>query len=149
MSGTNGDKNDDDKKGSGGASVNDSTILGNVGMPPEWKHKEGQTPYCIFTVGVSRGKRIGSEYDTLWYRVTAWGWLAENAVKYLLKSQQVYVRGRFVVNEWHDREGRLRYTLEMSATDFQMTGDPMDALTREAERLEAAALEQEGQRGVR
>lgn len=143
MSATNQNGDDKDKKGSGGASVNNVTILGNVGVPPEWKHKEGQAPYCVFTVGVSRGLRVGSEYDTLWYRVTAWGKLAENAVKYLLKSQQVYVTGRFVVSEWTDQEGRLRYKLEMSAADFQMTGDPMDALKREAERLEQRAIQEE------
>jgi single-strand DNA-binding protein len=142
------EQNGDERKGSGGASVNKSTIVGNVGMPPEWKHKEGQTPFCVFTVGVSRGRRVGDRYETLWYRVTLWGKLAENAVKYLLKSQQVYVEGRLVVSDWTDREGRARYTHELAASDFQMLGDPMDALGREAERLERRAIEEEG-RGSR
>lgn len=136
--------NDGERRGGGGASVNKSIIVGNVGMPPEWKHKEGQAPYCVFTVGVSRGRRVGDRYETLWYRVSAWGKQAENAVKYLLKSQQVYVEGRLVVSDWDIDGKRCRYTHELACSDFQMLGDPMDALSREAERLEADAIQKEG-----
>lgn len=137
-------QNGSDKKSGGGAAVNRITLLGNIGQPPEWKHKEGDvTPFCVFTMCVSRGLRRGTEYEGLWYRVTLWGKLAETAVKYGLKSQQVYVEGRLTLNEWTDREGRPRWTLEVAGSDFQMCGDPMDALSREAERLEAAAIREE------
>lgn len=146
MSSQNGSDEGEKRSGSGGASVNKSIFVGNVGAPPEWKHKEGQSPYCVFTVGVSRGMRVGREYKTLWYRVTCWGKLAETAVKFLIKGQQVYVEGRLTVSEWRADDG-LRHTHEIACNDFQMTGDPTDALFREAERLEREAIEAEG-RGV-
>lgn len=139
-------QNGNDKKSSGGAAVNKVVLVGNIGVPPEYKHQEAQTPFCVFTMAVSRGLRKGAEHEALWYRVTLWGKLADIAVKYGLKSQQVYVEGRLVVSEWTDREGRKQYTLEVAGSDFQMLGDPMDALTKEAERLDAAAIQQERSR---
>jgi len=136
-------QNGGEKKSSGGAAVNKVTLVGNIGVKPEYKNEQGQTPFCVFTMCVSRGLRKGSEHEGLWYRVTLWGKLAEIAVKYGLKSQQVYVEGRLVVSEWTDREGRLRYTLEVQGSDFQMLGDPMDALAKEAERLEGEAIRAE------
>jgi single-strand DNA-binding protein len=128
-----------EKKSSGGAAVNRITIIGNIGAPPEWKHKEGQTAYCVFTVGVSRGLRKNDKLDTLWYRVTLWGRLAEIAMQYGLKSQQVYVEGRMTLSEWVDNDGRIRYTLEIAGSEFQMTGDPTHALLKEVECLDAQA----------
>lgn len=133
------------KSGSGGASCNLSVIIGNVGAPPEWKQKEGGNRYCVYTVGVSRGMRVGREYKTLWYRVTVWGTLADRAAEFLVKGQQVQVYGRMTVSEWTAEGGEKRYTHEISASDFQMLGDPTDALFREAERLEREAIEAEGQ----
>jgi single-strand DNA-binding protein len=135
-----------EKKSSGGAAVNKIIIVGNIGVAPEWKHQEGQTHFCVFTMAVSRGLRKGSEYETLWYRVTLWGKLAEIAVQYGLKSQQVYVEGRLTVSEWTDREGRKQYSFEVAGSDFQMLGAPTDALFKEAERLEAAAMQQDTSR---
>lgn len=143
MSANNGPSNNGDKNSSGGASVNKSIIVGNIGMPPEWKHKDNQTPYCVFTMCVSRALRRGGEYEGLWFRVTLWGKLAETAVKFGLKSQQVYVEGRMTVGEWTDQEGRGRYTLEIAGSDFQMLGNPLDALARESERLEDEAIRAE------
>src|SRR5947209_998316 len=134
MSGTS--NGDSDKKSGGGAAACKVTLIGNIGVAPEWKHQEGQTPYCVFTMAVSRAKRVGGELDKQWFRVTLFGKLADVAVRYGLRSQQVYVEGRLTVSEWTDRDGKPRYTLEVVGADFQMLGDPMDALARESERLE-------------
>jgi single-strand DNA-binding protein len=136
-----------EKKSSGGAAVCKIALIGNIGVKPEWKHQEGQTPYCVFTMAVSRAKRVGGENDKQWFRVTLFGKLAEIAVRYGLKSQQVYVEGHLVVSEWSDRDGKPRYTLEVTGNDFQMLGNPLDALSKESQRLEAEAIraEQAGQ----
>ena len=56
---------------------------------------------------------------TTWFRVTLWRNQAENAAKYLTKGRPVYIEGRLGVEEWTDRDGKGRYTLEVQATDMQ------------------------------
>ena len=51
--------------------------------------------------------------------MTAWGKQAETASKYLTKGRRVYVEGRLHVEEWTDKEGKPRQTLEVNASDMQ------------------------------
>jgi single-strand DNA-binding protein len=121
-------------------------IIGNIGMVPEYKHKEGQTPFAVCTVGVDRPGKHGQEKekrDPLWYRVMLFGHHATSAVKYGYKGQQVYVSGRFDVSDWTDRDGKARYTLELVADDFQMLGESPSAL---AERVDSAIAADRGAR---
>jgi len=55
---------------------------------------------------------------TTWFRVTLWRKQAENAAKYLTKGSPVYVEGRLRVEEWTDRDGNTRYTLEVQGSDM-------------------------------
>ncbi len=56
---------------------------------------------------------------TTWFRVTLWNRQAETASKYLTKGSPVYVEGRLRVEEWNDKDGKSRYTLEVNGTDMQ------------------------------
>ena len=59
---------------------------------------------------------------TTWFRVTLWGRQAETAAQYLQKGRTVYVEGRLRVEEYTDKEGKPRHSLEVSATDLQFIG---------------------------
>ena len=54
-----------------------------------------------------------------WFRVTLWGAQAESAAKYLTKGQLVYVEGRLRLEEWIDRDGKQRATLEVHGDVMQ------------------------------
>jgi len=56
---------------------------------------------------------------TTWFRITLWGRQAENASKYLQKGNPVYIEGRLKLDEWTDRDGNTRQTLDVTATDMQ------------------------------
>jgi single-strand DNA-binding protein len=56
---------------------------------------------------------------TTWFKITLWGKQAENASKYLTKGSPVYIEGRLRVEEWADRDGKSRYTLDVQASDMQ------------------------------
>jgi len=47
---------------------------------------------------------------------------AETASQYLTKGRPVYIEGRLRVEEWTDRDGKPRHTLEVHATDMQFIG---------------------------
>jgi single-strand DNA-binding protein len=59
---------------------------------------------------------------TTWFRITLWNRLAETASQYLQKGKQVYIEGRLRVEEYIDRDGKPRHSLEVFATDMQFIG---------------------------
>ena len=106
-------------------SFNKIIIVGNLGRDPELRYTPQGTPVCNFTLATNerRKDRSGETQDqTTWFRITLWGRQAETASQYLAKGRSVYIEGRLRVEEWNDRDGRQRYTLEVHATDMQFIG---------------------------
>jgi single stranded DNA-binding protein len=98
-------------------------IIGNVGVVPEFKHKDGQTPFAVCTVAVNRLPKKGQKREPLWYRVILFGQQATAAVEKGYKGQQVFVAGEFDIDEYTPEGGDKRTTLELKAGDFQMLGE--------------------------
>jgi single-strand DNA-binding protein len=106
-------------------SFNKVILVGNLGRDPELRYTPQGTPVCSFTMATNerRKDKTGEMQDqTTWFRVTLWGRQAETAAQYLTKGRPVYIEGRLRVEEWTDRDGKPRHTLEVSATDLQFIG---------------------------
>ena len=106
-------------------SFNKVILVGNLGRDPELRYTPQGTPVCNFTVATNerRKDKSGEMQDhTLWFRVTLWGKQAETASQYLTKGRPIYIEGRLRLEEWTDRDGKPRYTLEVNATDLQFIG---------------------------
>jgi single-strand DNA-binding protein len=106
-------------------SFNKIILVGNLGRDPELRYTPQGTPVCSFTVATNekRKDKAGEAQDfTTWFRVTLWGRQAETASQYLTKGRPVYIEGRLRLEEWTDRDGKQRYTLEVHATDMQFIG---------------------------
>jgi single-strand DNA-binding protein len=106
-------------------SFNKIILVGNLGRDPELRYTPQGTPVCNFTLATNerRKDKAGETQDiTTWFRVTLWGRQAETASQYLTKGKPVYVEGRLRVEEWTDRDGKARHTLEVHATDMQFIG---------------------------
>jgi single-strand DNA-binding protein len=111
------------------ASFNKIIIVGNLGRDPELRYTPQGTAVCQFSVATNERRRdkAGEQQDiTTWFRVTAWGKQAENVSKYLSKGRRVYVEGRLHMEEWTDREGKARQTLEVNASDVQFLDSASD-----------------------
>ena len=103
-------------------SFNKVIVVGNLGRDPEMRYTPQGTPVCTFSIASNerRKDKTGEQQDvTTWFRVTVWGKQAETVSKYLTKGRSVYVEGRLHVEEWTDKEGKSRYTLELNASDVQ------------------------------
>jgi len=106
-------------------SFNKITIVGNLGRDPELRYTAQGTPVCSFSVATNerRKDRNGEMQDhTTWFRITLWNRQAETASQYLQKGRQVYIEGRLRVEEYIDRDGKPRHSLEVHATDMQFIG---------------------------
>ena len=103
-------------------SFNKIILVGNLGRDPELRYTPQGTPVCSFSMATNerRKDKSGEMQDqTTWFRVTLWGRQAETASQYLTKGRPVYIEGRLRVEEWTDRDGKPRHTLEVHATDMQ------------------------------
>lgn len=106
-------------------SFNKVILVGNLGRDPELRYTPQGTPVCTFSMATNerRKDKTGEMQDhTTWFRVTLWGRQAETASQYLSKGRPVFIEGRLRVEEWQDRDGKQRYTLEVHATDMQFIG---------------------------
>ena len=106
-------------------SFNKVILVGNLGRDPELRYTAQGTPVCSFSVATNerRKDRNGEMQDqTTWFRITLWNRLAETASQYLQKGKQVYIEGRLRVEEYIDRDGKPRHSLEVFATDMQFIG---------------------------
>lgn len=110
-------------------SFNKITIVGNLGRDPELRYTPQGAAVCSFSMATNEKRRdkSGEMQDiTTWFKVTLWRNQAENASKYLTKGSPVYIEGRLRIEEWTDRDGNNRYTLDVQATDMQFIGSRGD-----------------------
>ncbi len=107
-------------------SFNKITLVGNLGKDPELRYTPQGTPVCSFSMATNERRKdraTGENQDiTTWFRITLWGRQAETASQYLTKGRPVYIEGRLRVEEWTDRDGKSRHTLEVHGTDMQFIG---------------------------
>lgn len=108
------------------SSFNKITIVGYLGRDPVLRYTPTGQAVCDFSVATTEkrsGNAGGDAQDiTTWFRITLWGKQAETANQYLAKGKQVYVEGRLRQNEFTDREGLKRMSLEVTATDLHFLG---------------------------
>jgi single-strand DNA-binding protein len=104
-------------------SFNKIILVGNLGRDPELRYTPQGTPVCSFSLATNERKKdrsTGENNDiTTWFRVTLWGRQAETASQYLQRGRPVYIEGRLRVEEYTDRDGNKRHSLEVNATDMQ------------------------------
>ena len=106
--------------------LNKVMIIGNLGREPELRYTPSGRPVATFSVAVSRSwKSSNGEHrsETEWFKIVAWGKLAEICKEYLHKGQQVYIEGRLQTRQWEDKEGQQRTTVELIANEMTMLGE--------------------------
>src|SRR5687767_5902914 len=117
------------------AGISKVTIIGNLGRDPETRYTPNGTMNVTFSMAVNRVFRdqAGQQQErTTWFRVTAWGRLAETLDGltqngYVTKGKQVYVEGRLEAREYQDPQGQTRTSLDVTANEFQLLGSRADA----------------------
>lgn len=110
-------------------SFNKIIIVGNLGRDPELRYTPQGNAVCSFSVATNekRKDKNGDFQDvTTWFRITLWGKQAEAASKYLTKGRPVYIEGRLRIEEYTDKDGNNRQSLEVTATDMQFIGSRGD-----------------------
>lgn len=102
------------------------TLIGNLGGDPETRYTPQGTLVVSFNMAVNNRRRDqnGNQVEnTNWYRVSAFGRVAETMVNLnergaLVKGKQVYVEGTFEAREWTGQDGQQRTSLDVNVRDF-------------------------------
>ncbi len=123
--------------------LNKVMIIGNLGRDPEMRYTPSGRPVTTFSVAVSRSWKSPSgesRSETEWFKIVAWGRLAEICNEFLKKGQQVYVEGRLKTRQWEDKEGQKRSTVELIANEMTMLGDRRSKTSEEDSSVEDSPL---------
>jgi len=100
-------------------------LVGRLGRDPEMRYTPTGQAVTSFSVATDRqytdqgGKPVK---ETVWFRVTAWGKLAETCNTYLQKGKMVLIEGRLTVDAksggprvWTGQDGQPRASYEVTA----------------------------------
>ena len=99
-------------------------LIGNLGRDPEMRYTPSGQPVTSFSVASNRSyvNNNGEKTDeTIWFRVTAWGKLAETCNQYLHKGSKVLVEGSLVPDKnggpriWNRQDGTPSASFEITA----------------------------------
>jgi single-strand DNA-binding protein len=112
-------------------SINQVTLMGNVGRAPAWGTLPGGAPFCqiaLATDDIDHDWRTGQSVRvTNWHRVVLTGSTAASIRGALDKGDRLHVEGRIQTRKWTDRAGAVRYTTEVVAARVQVYQRPGSA----------------------
>jgi single-strand DNA-binding protein len=108
------------------------TIVGNLGRDPEMRYTPQGTPVTNFSVATTY-KWTSADgtpiEETTWFRVSAWGRMAEVCNEYLSKGRQVLVEGRLRPDPqtggprvWTRQDGTAGASFEVHANTVKFLG---------------------------
>ncbi len=103
--------------------INKVQLIGNVGREPKTKYLESGVPVTTFSFATSethRRKDGQRTTSTEWHNVVLWRGLAELAEKYVKKGDPLYLEGKLHTRTWTDRDGNVRRTTEIVASNLIM-----------------------------
>jgi single-strand DNA-binding protein len=94
-------------------SVNQHTVIGNLGKDPEIRNTKSGTLVANFSVATTRKTKTGKETD--WHRIVIFGDnLIDKVIRpYVKKGSQVMVQGSSQTRSWDDQAGLKRYKTEI------------------------------------
>lgn len=108
------------------------TIIGNLGGDPEMRFTPTGTPVTNFSVATNRKwtNSDGSQGEEVsWFRVTAWGRMAEVCNEYLSKGRLVLIDGRLKPDEggsprvYQRKDGDYAASFEVTAETVKFLGN--------------------------
>lgn len=99
--------------------MNNITIAGKVGQPPELRYTTNNMAILTFGVGTTSGK--DDKRKTTWHNITVFGQLAENAANSLQKGTNVIIVGRYDMEEYETKQGEKRKAYKIIADEVGLS----------------------------
>lgn len=107
-------------------------IVGNLGSDPEMRYTPSGQAVTNFSIATNRKWSDGQgnqQEETVWFRISTWGKMAETCNQYLSKGRQVMVEGRLRPDPetggpriWTAQDGSNRASYELTALEVKFLG---------------------------
>jgi single-strand DNA-binding protein len=106
-------------------------IAGHLGRDPEMRYTPSGQPVTTFSVASTRrwtGQDGQPQEETIWFRVSAFGKLAETCNQFLTKGRPVLVEGRLRPDDrgnprtWVGQDGMVRASYDVTAITVRFLG---------------------------
>ena len=119
--------------------MNIAFLTGRLTRDPDVRYTTGREPLCIatFNLAVDRPVSKGSEKQTDFPRIKAFGKQAENIEKYIGKGSKVAVQGAVETGEY-EKDGRKIYFTEIVASRVEF----LDTRSQQTQQTPAATPQQ-------
>mgnify|MGYP004647349999 CR=1 FL=1 len=100
--------------------MNKVQLTGRMVNDPTLRYTKQNTPVASYTIAINTG--YGEKQQTDFINVTTWGKSGEFVHKYFKKGQAIALVGRLRSNNYEDRNGNKRYTVEVITEDIEFVG---------------------------
>lgn len=110
------------------ASINQVTLLGNVGKDPVVRYLENQSKVAMFSLATTEyyKDRDGQRKEnTEWHNIVAFGVFASTIESYVHKGSQVAIIGKLRTREY-EQNGQRKWTTEVIVQNLQLCGSRQD-----------------------
>jgi len=100
--------------------VNRVELVGRITAKPELRYTSSNLPFSRFSVAINRTfNNAQGERETDFINIVVWRKQAENVCNFLDKGSLVSIEGRLQTNNYTDKDGNKRYTMEVVADSVQ------------------------------
>ena len=125
--------------------LNVCQVMGNLGADPEMRYTTVGRAVTNFRLAVNRRWRDAEgqlQEKVEWFRIVAWGRLAELVNQYCQRGSPVYVEGRLETRSFEGADGQVRYLTELVAREIILLprGNGSGASIEETEEIEEEEL---------
>lgn len=94
-------------------------IIGRAGSDPEMRTTASGKPMTTVSLAIDQFSGDGNK-TTGWWRIVAFGGLAERLNKFISKGDLVHVGGRMNQRTWTDKEDRKQVSYEIICSDLTL-----------------------------
>jgi single-strand DNA-binding protein len=112
-------------------------LAGNLGRDPEMRYTPTGQAVTSFSVATNRqwtNNNGETVKETIWFRISVWGKMAEVCNQYLKKGSKVLVEGRLTADAntggprvWTGQDGQPRASFEVSAQTVRFLSSRTEA----------------------
>lgn len=113
--------------------MNKVQLIGRLTKDPELRYTKSNIAVANYSIAVNDG--YGEKQQTQFINISTWGKSGEFVSKYFKKGQAIAIVGRLNSNNYEDKNGNKRYSLEVITEDIEFIGDKKEEKVQQEEVL--------------
>lgn len=111
--------------------MNKVQLIGRLTKDPELRYTKSNIAVANYTIAVNDG--YGEKQQTQYINISTWGKSGEFVSKYFKKGQAIAIVGRLNNNNYEDKNGNKRYSIEVVTEDIEFIGNKKDEKVQQEE----------------